>query len=407
MKIHQAALVPALDEDTLYEIEGIVSFIHMVYGHLPQALDTAYRRFAEILVAGGMPEEEAIRIAQQSGGDGNPAAGNAGNHGKHLRQTYRDLQVCVYDNASSDETGRVIAGFAQSDDRVRYHRQPVNIGGFDNFSYGMARVETEFFSFLSDDDVLYPQFLEAAVAALERHPDAMMFAGSTLELGEDGRLQYAPVARWPREGRYDPPEGARAMLGNKHPTWTAVLFRRASIERLGLIDPQTGACSDLDYELQIAAHFPIVVSYQPCAAFVRHGQAYSMREDTSVISGYRRMAEKFAADSGLAPAGRAGMARSLARQTSTKLVEIAANHNLELASRNLEGVKLVAPHALQPYDLLRHDRLLLSKDAAVRLGETLGLGPRSAAPAADVVTIESAKPAEPPKAAKPAAKPKP
>ena len=76
-------------------------------------------------------------------------------------------------------------------------------------------------------------------------------------------------------------------------------------------------------------------------------------------------------------------------------MEIAANRNLELASRNLEGVKLVAPHALQPYDLLRHDRLFLSKDAAVRLGETLGFGPRTAAPAADVVTIEAAKPAEP------------
>jgi large subunit ribosomal protein L4 len=90
------------------------------------------------------------------------------------------------------------------------------------------------------------------------------------------------------------------------------------------------------------------------------------------------------------------------------LVEVAENHNLELASRNLEGVKLVAPHALQPYDLLRHDRLYLSKDAAVRLGETLGLGPRTAAPVADVTTIEAAKPAaaEAPKAAKPAAKTK-
>jgi large subunit ribosomal protein L4 len=89
------------------------------------------------------------------------------------------------------------------------------------------------------------------------------------------------------------------------------------------------------------------------------------------------------------------------------LVEIDANRNLELASRNLEGVKLVAPHALQPYDLLRHDRLILSKDAAVRLGTTLG--PRTATPASDVVTIEAAAPAEPPKAEakdkkKPAAK---
>jgi hypothetical protein len=86
------------------------------------------------------------------------------------------------------------------------------------------------------------------------------------------------------------------------------------------------------------------------------------------------------------------------------LVEVQANRNLELASRNLEGVKLVAPHALQPYDLLRHDRLLLSKDAAVRLGESLGVGGR--APSSDVVNIEPAKAAEAPKAAKPAAKAK-
>ena len=86
------------------------------------------------------------------------------------------------------------------------------------------------------------------------------------------------------------------------------------------------------------------------------------------------------------------------------LVEVAANRNLELASRNLEGVKLVAPHALQPYDLLRHDRLVLSKDAAVRLGTTLG--PRIATPASEIVNIEAAASAETPKAAKPAAKKK-
>jgi large subunit ribosomal protein L4 len=86
------------------------------------------------------------------------------------------------------------------------------------------------------------------------------------------------------------------------------------------------------------------------------------------------------------------------------LVENVANRNLELASRNLEGVKLVAPHALQPYDLLRHERLVLSKDAAVRLGETLG--PRDVAPAPDVVQIEGAEQPAAPKKAKPAAKKK-
>jgi large subunit ribosomal protein L4 len=79
------------------------------------------------------------------------------------------------------------------------------------------------------------------------------------------------------------------------------------------------------------------------------------------------------------------------------LVEVDANRNLELASRNLEGVKLVAPHALQPYDLLRHDHLVLSKDAAVRLGTTLG--PRVVRSASDIVKIQAAR-TEAPKAEK-------
>jgi large subunit ribosomal protein L4 len=86
------------------------------------------------------------------------------------------------------------------------------------------------------------------------------------------------------------------------------------------------------------------------------------------------------------------------------LVEAATNRNLELASRNIEGVKLVAPQALQPYDLLRHDRLVLSKDAAMRLGHSLA--PQGSAQASGVVTIEPAKPADAAPAAKPAAKAK-
>jgi hypothetical protein len=63
------------------------------------------------------------------------------------------------------------------------------------------------------------------------------------------------------------------------------------------------------------------------------------------------------------------------------LVEAPGNRNLELASRNLEGVMVVAPGALQPYDLLRHDRLLLSKDAALRLNQSLAKSPAPAAAA--------------------------
>src|SRR6201997_3005782 len=97
---------------------------------------------------------------------------------------------------------------------------------------------------------------------------------------------------------------------------------------------------------------------------------------------------------------------------SALLVSHGENRNLELASRNLEGVKLSAPNALQPYEVVKHDRLLLSKDAVARL--VLSLDPEKTPIAVpDVETIAAApakketaaakKPAAK-KAAKPAAK---
>jgi hypothetical protein len=72
------------------------------------------------------------------------------------------------------------------------------------------------------------------------------------------------------------------------------------------------------------------------------------------------------------------------------LVNLEGNSNLERASRNLEGVKLISPKGLEVYDLLRHDRLMLSKQAAVRLGQSLGGG--RPATEDEVVQIDVAAP---------------
>ena len=65
------------------------------------------------------------------------------------------------------------------------------------------------------------------------------------------------------------------------------------------------------------------------------------------------------------------------------LVATGANTNLERASRNLEGVTLVPAHELGTYDLMRHDRLMLSREAAERLSRGLSAGLESAALSAE------------------------
>ncbi len=53
------------------------------------------------------------------------------------------------------------------------------------------------------------------------------------------------------------------------------------------------------------------------------------------------------------------------------LVEIGENRNLLLGARNLEGVTLVATREVNVYQLLGHDRVLVSQQAAAKLSEAL------------------------------------
>jgi len=79
----------------------------------------------------------------------------------------------------------------------------------------------------------------------------------------------------------------------------------------------------------------------------------------------------------------------LDKETRTILVvESGNNLNLERASRNLEGVTLVKSTALKPYDLMRHDHLMLSREAAVKLSRALSLT-RSDEPSPAAVAVES------------------
>ncbi len=239
-----------------------------------------------------------------------------------LAQTHRDVRVHVYDNASGDATEGVVRAIAAADARVTYNAQPANIGATRNFQYGMRDVKTPYFSCLSDDDVLFPDFYATALAAFERAPSALMAIGSTLEFDDDGRFLYAPLALWPRDGRFDPPEGAFAMLDNRHPTWTGIVFRTVVMDKVGVIDADVGGPADLDFELRVAARHPFVVSFAPCAAYLNHSSSVSAGEDASVIAGYRRMAANVAADAELPEDLRARLAPRLNRQMSRKLIEI-------------------------------------------------------------------------------------
>lgn len=201
--------------------------------------------------------------------------------GSAQAQTWKDLQICVYDNASGDETGETVAEIAREDPRVRYCCHPENLGLMGNFNYGMAHVDTPYFSFLSDDDILLPEYVTTAMEGFRRYPDAMFSACSTILATADGQVSHVPLDAWPREGYYLPPEGLLQMTRGNHPIITSIMYRKEAVDVFGTMDPAVGMPADVDYELRVAARCPIVVSKKPGAIFVLH------QASTGTASDYR------------------------------------------------------------------------------------------------------------------------
>ena len=210
-----------------------------------------------------------------------------------LKQTYSALQVCVYDNASDDETKDVVGELAAKDSRVKYHAHTENIGSFQNFQFGLERVDTPFFSFISDDDLLLPWFYEKVIQALERNPEAAFFAGSLLYVTSEKKIVKVGIATQEEEILLPGSVVVERMLEGTFPLWTSVLFRKKVKEEIGLLDPDVGPF-DFDFMLRAATRFSGVASHHMCALFYRHASSFSLAPELAFVwPGWRKVIEGF------------------------------------------------------------------------------------------------------------------
>jgi len=103
-----------------------------------------------------------------------------------LAQTYRDIEIVVSDNASTDGTQEIIRRVADQDPRVRYSLNDTNRGLVWNHRRVMAMSRGEYFMFAPHDDWFAREYVETCVAALDAHPSATYALAETILVDADG-----------------------------------------------------------------------------------------------------------------------------------------------------------------------------------------------------------------------------
>lgn len=124
-----------------------------------------------------------------------------------LAQTYRPLEVIVMDDASTDATPTILAGYAG---RVHYQRNTTNLGQFDNVNAGIALARGELIAVYHADDVYCPEIVEREVACFAKWPEVGAVFALPIFIDADG-VEYGRL-RLIREMRGSQPHDFPAVF---------------------------------------------------------------------------------------------------------------------------------------------------------------------------------------------------
>src|SRR3982751_2757353 len=84
-----------------------------------------------------------------------------------LAQTYRDFEILICDNASSDRTPQICGEYERRDSRIRYFRNSRNLGAIANFNQAFELSTAPLFKWAAHDDFYRPAYLDACISLLE------------------------------------------------------------------------------------------------------------------------------------------------------------------------------------------------------------------------------------------------
>jgi GT2 family glycosyltransferase len=171
--------------------------------------------------------------------------------GSALAQTYPNIAVTIADDASQED----VASFVKArfpDPRVRYERNPVNLGMGANTWSALARATGKYVATVHDDDVWEPDFLASLVPALESDETLSVAYCDHAIIDEAGTLDAASAEgntrRWKRD------QLSRGVVRPLTPHLQSIPAAMGAVFRRSAIDWQ-------DFPAEVGTYYDLWLAY--------------------------------------------------------------------------------------------------------------------------------------------------
>ena len=194
------------------------------------------------------------------------AAATVGDALESIRsQRYADWELLVVDDASTDDTRRILDAFATSEPRARVIHRDANAGLASCLNLALREARGGLVARMDADDQALPERFSLQVKFLDDHPEIAILGGGAQVIDRDG----AAISQIHRPEEHDD-LAARIYLENPfvHPT---VMARRNVFEELGGYDTTLRRGQDYDLWLRAYRRFRMHNLPQPLINY-RHGR---------------------------------------------------------------------------------------------------------------------------------------
>ena len=105
-----------------------------------------------------------------------------------LKQSYKNLEIIISDNSSTDDTEKICREYQAADSRVHYFRQPKNMGLYSNIAFVYHNAKGEYFSWAACDDCRSKDFIETNVEFLENNLQYVASTSPNCFVGSESKM---------------------------------------------------------------------------------------------------------------------------------------------------------------------------------------------------------------------------
>lgn len=190
-------------------------------------------------------------------------------------QTYKNTELIIIDDCSSDDSVAVITRWLRenNDARCTFIPHQKNQGICKSLNEALARTTGKYISMIASDDIWLPDKIERQVAIMESQPESVgVLYSDAFVIDENGKLAPGLLIASSNYWRLpNMPQGQvldTLLRGNFVPGPTS-LIRRSCYEKVGFYDENL-PWEDWDMWLRIARHFSFVYSANPFAKYRVH-----------------------------------------------------------------------------------------------------------------------------------------